>query len=109
MLETLLGSLSKERILFYLAARKEGYAREISRYYKTGLTPIQKQLEKLEYGSVVYAKQAGRTRVYRLNPRYPFYSELKSLLDKAIAALPDDELGHLINIRKRPRRKGKPI
>ena len=58
MLEPILGSKNKERILLYLHVRKEGYAREISRYFKTDLAPVQKQLERLENGGVLYGRAA---------------------------------------------------
>ena len=48
MLESILGSISCERVLVFLAARDEGYAREIASFFITSLAPIQKQLDKLE-------------------------------------------------------------
>jgi predicted transcriptional regulator len=109
MLEPLLGSANREKVLLYLNFRKEGYAREISRYFKTDLTPIQKQLERLENGGVLYSRNVGRTRLYGLNPRYPFLAELQALLERAYAFYPSDEKERLIMVRMRPRRKGKPL
>jgi hypothetical protein len=65
--------------MIYLFARDDGYAREIARFFEVALGPVQKQLEKLENGGVIYSKQVGRTRVYAFNPRYPFLKELKAL------------------------------
>jgi hypothetical protein len=109
MLEPVLGSRNKERILLYLHVRKEGYAREISRFFKTDLAPIQKQLERLENGGVLYSRNAGRTRLFGLNPRYPFLGELRTLLDKVLTFFPPDERDALVNVRTRPRRRGKPL
>ena len=109
MLEPLFGSKNKERILLYLRIRKEGYAREISRFFKTDLAPVQKQLERLENGGVLYSRNAGRTRLYGLNPRYPFLAELRALLDRALAFYPPEERERLTMTRTRPRRKGKPL
>ena len=109
MIEALLGSLSAQRVLFYITARDEGYAREIARFYEAGLTPIQKQLDKFEYGGVLVSRAVGRTRVYSFNPRYAFLKELKALLEKAISFLPNDEREALTVYRRRPRRKGKPL
>lgn len=109
MLEAIFGSTNKERILLYLVARGDGYAREIAKHFNTGLSPIQKQLENLEASSVLYSKSVGRTRVFSLNPRYPFISELRNLLEKALQFLPEAEKDDLLNVRKRPRRKGKPL
>ena len=109
MLEPLLGSRNKERILLYLRVRKEGYAREISRFFKTDLAPVQKQLERLENGGVLYSRSVGRTRLYGLNPRYPFLRDLRSLLDNALAFYPPEEREKLTMMRTRPRRRGKPL
>src|SRR3989304_7087547 len=72
MLEPLLGSDSSERALVFILARDQGYATEIARFFKTSLYSIQRQLDKLERGSVLVSMEAGRTRLYAFNPRYPF-------------------------------------
>ncbi|MCX6058162.1 MAG: winged helix-turn-helix domain-containing protein [Chloroflexi bacterium] len=109
MIETLLGSKNAERVLIYVFAREEGYAREIANYYKTGLTPIQKQLEKLEAGGVLVSREVGRARPYVFNLRYPFLNELKNLLEKALSFYPQEERDELIMNRRRPRAKGKTL
>ncbi len=109
MLETIFGSANCERVLVYLVSRDEGYAREIARFFAVGLGPIQKQLEKLENGGVVYRKDVGRTRVYAFNPGYPFLKELKGLLEKALSFYAESERDRLLMNRRRPRRSGKPL
>ncbi len=109
MLEAILGSTNRERILLYLVFRKEGYAREISRYYNTDLSQIQKQLERLENGGILFSRSVGKTIIYAINPRYPFKTELESLFKKTFEFLPKDEQASLQMDRKRPRRKGKPV
>ncbi|MBM3144700.1 MAG: winged helix-turn-helix transcriptional regulator [Chloroflexi bacterium] len=108
MLEPLLGSVSAERVLIYIFARDEGYAREIARFFDTNLDPIQKQLEKLELGGVLICRKAGRTRLFMFNPRYAFLSELKSLLEKALSFYPEEVQERLIMNRRRPMRSEKP-
>jgi hypothetical protein len=108
LLEPIFGSSNRERVLIFLQAREEGYAREIARFFETDLSPIQYQLEKLEAGGVIVSKQAGRTILYRFNPRYALLDELKSLLNKAISFYPDDLQEKLLMNRRRPRRRGKP-
>jgi hypothetical protein len=107
MLEPLLGSKSSEKVLIFIEARDEGYAREISRFFMITLNPVQKQLEKLEMGGVLVSFTKGRTRIYQFNPRYPFLKELKKLLDKAITFYPEEEQERLLMNRRRPQRKGK--
>lgn len=109
MLEPLLASTNCERVLIFLAAREEGYLREIADFYQTAPAPILKQLEKLEAGGVLFSRLAGRTRLYGFNPRYPFLKELKALLDKALAFYPEETRASLLESRRRPRRKGKPL
>jgi hypothetical protein len=109
MLEPLLGSKSRERVLVFLRARYEGYAREMARFFETDLVQIQKQLDRLEFAGVLVGRSAGRTRLYTFNPRYPFLDELAALLDKALQFYPTDQRDALFMNRRRPRRRGKPL
>jgi len=83
MLEPLLGSLVREQVLLFIHVRGEGYAREISRYYEAPLDSVQKQLKRLESGSVLTCERKGRTLLYRFNKEYPFLTELSRLLERA--------------------------
>jgi hypothetical protein len=107
MIEVILGSKNMERVLIYILARGEGYAREIARFYETDLLPIQKQLDKLETGGVLVSREVGKTRPYMFNLRYPFLNELKSLLEKALSFYSEKEREELMINRRRPRAKGK--
>lgn len=109
MIESILGSLNKEKALLYIVARGEGYPREIARFFKTDLAPIQKQLEKLELGGVLFSKLVGRTRLYAFNPRFPFLKETKKLLQKVLQFYPEQDQNELLMNRRRPRRQGKPL
>jgi hypothetical protein len=109
MLKPLLGSENTERVLIFILARDEGYATDIARFNKTDLYGIQKQLDKLEIGGVLVSRTAGRTRLYSLNPRYPFLNELKNLLEKALSFYPVGQREALLMDRRRPRRRGKPL
>ncbi len=79
MLEPIMGSTNRERVLVFLLAREEGYARQIARFFETDLYPVQDQLEKLEAGGVIVSRSVGRTRLYEFNPRYAFLEELPRL------------------------------
>ena len=109
MLEPIFGSTSRERVLLFIFARKEGYPREIARFFNTDLAPIQRQLIKLEINGLLSSRLAGRTRLYRLNPRYAFKPEIENLLAKALDFYPPDERERLLLNRRRPRRSGKPL
>lgn len=109
MIEVLLGSKNAERVLLYIFTREAGYAREIANFYSTDLKPIQMQLDKFEKGGVLVSRSIGRTRPYEFNPRYPFLTELKALLEKALSFYPAKEQEELIMNRRRPRAKGKTL
>lgn len=109
MIESLLGSKNAERVLIYILAREEGYAREIAGFYKTDLKSIQLQLDKFEKSGVLASRAVGRTRPYVFNPRYPFLNELKNLLEKALSFYSDEEQEELKMNRRRPRARGKAL
>lgn len=109
MLESLLGSVNRERVLIFIYSREEGYPRDIARFFSTDLTPVQRQLEVLERGGILVSRLLGRTRLYSFNPNYPLLAEVKALLGKAIVFYPQDEQDRLMLARRRPRRAGKPL
>jgi len=107
MLEPLLGSKSSEKVLIFIEALGEGYPREIARFFGIGLTPVQKQMDKLELGGILVSFVKGKTRMYSFNPRYVFLAELKGILNKALNFYPPEEKEKLLLNRRRPRRRGK--
>jgi predicted transcriptional regulator len=109
LLEELFGSKNRERVLQFILANSEGYAKEIADFYESSLDPIQKQLERLELGSILVSKKVGRTRLFMLNPRYAFKNELEALLLKAREYYAPEMIEKLTKQRKRPRRTGKPL
>lgn len=109
MLEGLLGSDDAERVLLFLAAREQGYGREIAAFWGTNVYGIQRQLDKFEAGGILTGTPVGRTHVYTWSPRWPFRDELRALLAKAVPFLPDDIRSRLAESRRRPRRRGKPL
>lgn len=109
MIETLLGSKNAERVLMYIFARGEGYAREIASFYQTDLKSIQMQLDKFEKSGALVSRAVGRTRPYVFNPRYPFLKELKALLEKGLSFYSLKEQEELFMNRRRPRARGKTL
>jgi predicted transcriptional regulator len=73
MLDALFGSKCREQVLQYILANDSGYATQIKNFYEIGLDPVQKQLEKLEFGGVLVSQNIGKTIVYSFNPRYAFF------------------------------------
>jgi transposase len=109
MLEALLGTKNRELTLQYLLVFKEGYAREIAKYFNASLPSIQNQLKHFEESGLALSKMSGRTKVYFLNPRYAFLEEIIALLNK-VRPYYKPELKEKFEMqRKRPRRPGKPL
>lgn len=109
MLEVIFGTKNRELTLQYLLVFKEGYAREIAKYFDVPLPSIQNQLKNFENGGLVLSKMSGRTKVYYFNPRYHFLEELTALLEKARQYYKPELKQKLEMQRKRPRRPEKPL
>lgn len=108
VLKGVLRAETQEKILIYLLLRGAGYSKAIADFYEVPLTPVHKQLLRLESDGVVVSQPIGKVRNYELNPRYPFMAPLKELLKTAIAAYPDEVINSLLIRRTRPRAAGKP-
>jgi len=111
MLEKLFGNPVIEKILFYLLLNEQGYGVQLSATLNVSLSSAQNALERLEAGGIVVSQMQGKTRVYQFNPRYPLLKELRTFLNKAYTFLPEKQKHQFYEtpIRRRPRRKGKPL
>lgn len=109
MLARLLGSVNKERVLVYIVGRGRGYAREIARFFKAPLSPVQKAIESLEAAGVLVSRTIGTTREYEFNPQYAARDELTALVNRALSLYPRKIRDELLLNRSRPRRAGKPL
>lgn len=109
MIEAIVGSEGAERVLLFLAAREQGYAREIAVAWDMDVSTAQNQLKRMERDGLLISKTIGRTRVFQFNPRYAFKEEVLALLKKALQRLPPDLRDELVLRRTRPRRTGKPL
>ncbi len=111
MLEKLFGNVVIEKLLFYLLLNEEAYGLELSRVFEMPLYSIQRAFERLESGGIIVSVLKGKTRIYRFNPRYPFLKELKAFLERAYTFLPRElkKKYYEAPVRRRPRRKGKPL
>jgi len=94
-------------VLLALGLLEESFPRELARILGVSLNGVQQALRGLEDDGLVAGRLAGRTRLYRLNPRYFARQELNAYLRRL--AEPENELtGRIEDLRKRPRRAGKP-
>jgi len=109
MLEPLLESGKKEKILLYLYTNGEAYPREIAKAFGFYINTVQNQLLNLERGGVLYSRLKGKVRLFGINPRYAFKKGLEALLEKTLKFVSDDEKEKFYTPRLRTRRTGKPL
>ncbi|OGR00520.1 MAG: hypothetical protein A2284_19150 [Deltaproteobacteria bacterium RIFOXYA12_FULL_61_11] len=105
MLELLFGNATAERVLLYLHCYERGHATQIAKTFGSALTPVQRQLAKLETAGVLVSRSEGRTKLYEWNPRYPFTKELRALLQRAYDYLPAELRERYYQLRTRPTQK----
>ncbi|HEY7369517.1 MAG TPA: winged helix-turn-helix domain-containing protein [Thermoanaerobaculia bacterium] len=102
------GGETRTRVLLALALLGESYPRELSRLLGKPLNGIQQAIRSLEKDGLIGGRSMGRTRLFRLEPRYFAARELEAYLKRL--ADPDDDLrDRVATLRRRPRRTGKPL
>lgn len=111
MLESIFGNSVIEKVLFFLLKNEKAYATELKQVFDGQLYSFQVALDRLESGGIIVSQMVGRTRVYQFNPRSPTARELQQFLEKCYFFLPDNVRKKYYErpVRKRPRRKGKPL
>jgi sugar-specific transcriptional regulator TrmB len=102
------GSRTRTQSLLALRLLGESYPRELSRLLEAPLNSVQQALQGLEKDGLVVARAAGRTRLFRINPRHFAYAELMQFLLRLTEA-EEDLIQRVEGLRRRPRRTGKPL
>jgi len=102
------GTDLRTRTLILLRLLGSSYPRELSRLLGKSVSVVQKALAGLERDTLVAAQTMGRTRVFRLNPRYFALKELDAYLARLSTADPD-LFKQAASLRRRPRLSGKPL
>ena len=102
------GGWTRTRVLLTLRLLEESYPRELARVLDAPPSGVLKALRSLELDGLVAGRNVGRTRVFRINPRYFAYDDLNRYLSRLTE--PDDDLRERVaRLRRRPRRTGKPL
>jgi len=100
------GGRTRTETLLTLRLLDESYAREIARVLQRPVSGVLKALRSLEADALVAGRTLGRTRLFRLDPRYFAYSELRQYLERLTE--PENKLRErLRRLRRRPRKTGK--
>jgi len=93
-------------VLLALVLLDESYPRELARLLERPPSGVLKALRTLELDGLVAGRNMGKTRVFRIDPRYPAARELTRYLLRLTE--PESELRERIAaLRRRPRRTGK--
>lgn len=102
------GGTIRTRALVLLQLLGSSYPRELSRLLVSPVSAVSKALASLERDALVAGRLTGRTRVYTLNPAYFAKRELAAYLAR-LAEADSDMRGRAAQLRRRPRRTGKPL
>ena len=101
------GSRTRTRVLLALRLLGESYPRELARLLDAPPSGVQKALRSLERDGLVGGRFMGRTRLFRIEPRYFAFDALQNLLGRL--AEPESDLRERVaGVRRRPRHTGKP-
>lgn len=102
------GGTARTRVLVALQLLEESYPRELARILGTSLSGVQTALRGLERDGIVAGRSVGRTRLFRFEPRYFALRELRTYLARLSVNEPTLVRG-VQQLRRRPRRTGKPM
>jgi hypothetical protein len=109
MLGELLGSHTAAKIFVHLFHHGETYAAAVSQDMAVAMGPVQRQLDRYENLGLIVSKKQGRTRVYTFNMKSPMTGPFKELVRIVYENIPLAERENLFNVRRRARRRGKPV
>lgn len=102
------GTMTRTNTLLVIHMLGETHAREVAKILEMTLSAVQKAVLNLEAAGLIVGTMKGQTRRITLNPRYAYLPELNALLQK----MGDDNVAmqeKLGQLRRRPRRSGKPL
>lgn len=85
MLKTLFSSSIRIRVLSHFLKNPGGtfYLRELGRLLKKSVTPLQRELSRLERIGFLKTRWQGNQKHYFLNLQFPLLEELKGIFEKA--------------------------
>lgn len=102
------GGWTRTRVLLALRLLEESYPRELARILDAPPSGVLKALRSLELDGLVAGRNVGRTRVFRIDPRYFALDDLNRYLWRLTE--PEDDLRERVSrLRRRPRRTGKAL
>jgi len=109
MLEGIFGNKTAEKVLLHIYHYGQIHASAIAQDYGIYSRSVLNQLERFENAGILVSKQIGKSRVYMLNKKSPYYGPFNEILRIAYESIPLEERIQRFKKRRRPRRKGKPV
>ncbi len=109
MFSALFGNSTAEKVLLYIVNYGEGHTRAIATTFDLSTSQVYQQLVRLEKDGILIAKQAGRTKIFSINPRLAIKKPLLLLLEEILLLIPEDEKKKYFRQRTRPRKTGKDL
>ncbi len=110
MLDIILGNKTAAQLMLYLFHYGEAYANGVAKDMGITLSQVQKQLDKFEAAGILVSKKTGTVRIYCFNPKLGSVTKkVKELIQVFYDAIPLHEREKLFHVRRRPRRRGKPV
>lgn len=109
MLEGIFGNKTAEKVLIHIFHYGESHASAIAADFGVAKNPVIQQLNRFELAGVLVSKLSGRTRLYSFNPKSPFQRPIKEIIEVVYESIPLMEREKIFHVRRRPRRKGKPV
>jgi len=90
MLDKLFSSKVRSELLnvFFLHPDRDLYVREVERMTGQDHRNVVRELRNLEAIGLLRSRKQGNLKYYGLNPRFPIYDELKSIVQKTGGAVP---------------------
>ena len=88
MLEKLLGSRLRTKLLGWLLSHSDEsfFVRQMEQLIDENSTNISRELRRLEQMGIVQSEKRANLKYYKINPKCPFYKELKGLFLKTVGA-----------------------
>lgn len=108
-MEGIFASRSAAQVLLFLEAYGSGHALRIANTYEVSVSPIQRQLRRLEASGVLVSRLVGKTRLFEFDMRNPTVRNLRTFLAAELELMPEATVNQYYRQRQRPRRTGKQL
>ncbi|MEZ4873394.1 MAG: winged helix-turn-helix domain-containing protein [Bdellovibrionales bacterium] len=109
MLVEIFGNKTAAMVMLYLYHYGEAYPTGLAKDMGITLSQVQKQMDKFDQAGLLVSKKSGTVRIYQFNPKSPVARKVKELVKIFYDGMGIEEREKLFQVRRRPRRKGKPV